>query len=68
MILKYDSAGVLKNIIRNKDQFPNNFIPLSLSAKDNGDITSTGATIVSNSGWEITDYLTVKYSPVLVVR
>ncbi len=62
VILKYDSAGVLKNIVRNKDQFRNNFIPLSLSVKDNGDITSTGATIVSSIGWEITDYLTVKYS------
>ena len=61
VILKYDTSGITKNIIRNENQFINIFLPVSLAVNENGKISATGSCI-SGYNHYVTDYFTVQYS------
>ncbi len=61
VILEYDSAGTIENIIKNDNQFPNVFSPAAMTVNKNGDITATGSCLQEGNPYA-TDYFTVKYS------
>jgi len=61
VILKYDSAGTIQNIIKNDNQFPNVFSPAAMSVNNNGDITATGTCLQDGNPYA-TDYFTIRYS------
>lgn len=61
VILEYDSAGTIQNIIKNDNQFPNVFSPVAMSVNNNGDITAAGTCLQEGNPYA-TDYFTVRYS------